>query len=110
MPTESAVESWIESEWNVATVIMPGDSPDDDCAGAADRDNRDSVSIKMASQMPSEAHLAYHGITTAGDVIVRGGIEVLLGISSFAMDAGCSLPESLWMRDIKGPNEGDIIG
>ena len=30
---------------------------------AADPSNRDSVTIKMASQMPSDAFLAYHGIT-----------------------------------------------
>lgn len=41
----------------------PRDNLGDIMRVAAVPSNRDSVTIKMASQMPSDAFLAYHGIT-----------------------------------------------
>ena len=53
---------------------------------AADPSNRDSVTIKMASQMPSDAFLAYHGITKVqlGALPVLGFASSLLGIEEAA--------------------------
>jgi hypothetical protein len=58
---ESAVDSWITNAQNAEA------SSYDDIMPVADNpDNRDSVTIKMASQMPSDVLLAYHGITIEG--------------------------------------------
>ena len=62
---------------NARSVISCCGSPRDNLGDimrvAAVPSNRDSVTIKMASQMPSDAFLAYHGITR---VRPRGALPV----------------------------------
>ena len=90
---QNAVDSLIE---NARSVIgwccgSPRDNLDDIMRVAAVPSNRDSVTIKMASQMPSDAFLAYHGITKVqlGALPVLGCCtSSLLGIEEAAANLG----------------------
>jgi hypothetical protein len=89
---QGAVDSLIENASSVISCCCgsPMDNLGDIMRVAAVPSNRDSVTIKMASQMPSDAFLAYHGITKVqlGALPVLGCTSSLLGIEEAAANLG----------------------